>query len=87
MMSEDKLVKELQKITNRLEAVIGIPFENAGRTEKFSLKERIKILDSCGLSPTEIAKTVGTSDNYVNVQLSLMRKGSNKLARIRSKER
>lgn len=82
-MSEDRLVKEFKAITKRLDAVIGLLFESAGRTERFSLKDRIRVLDSCGLPPSEIADIVGTSGNYVNVQLSIMRKGSRK--RVKSK--
>jgi len=79
-MSEERLVKELKGITKRLDAVIGLLFESTGRTDKFSLKDRIRVLDSCGLAPSEIADVVGTSGHYVNVQLSLMRKASRKTA-------
>jgi site-specific recombinase XerC len=77
-MSEQPSAKELKAIVKRLNAVISLLFENAGRTTKFSLRDRIRLLDSCGLTPSEIAGIGGTSENYVNVQLSVMRKESRK---------
>jgi len=84
-MSEDRLVEELEGVAKRLNAVISILFESVGRTREFSLRDRIRVLDSCRLSPSEIADAVGTTDNYVNVQLSLMRKTSAKRSKSRSK--
>jgi len=85
-MGEETIVKELKGIEKRLDAVIGLLFENAGRTDKFSLRDRIRVLDSCGLAPSEIADIVGTSGNYVNVQLSLMRKGPAKRAEAKTRK-
>jgi hypothetical protein len=75
---------ELKAISRRLDAVIELLFESAGRTSRFSLRKRIRILDSCELTPTEIAKVLGTSTNYVNVQLSVMRKKSRKRMGIKT---
>jgi DNA-binding NarL/FixJ family response regulator len=79
-MSEPETINELKAIQRRLDAVIGLLFESVGRTDKFSFRDRIKALDSCGLTPTEIAKILQTSPNSVNVQMSLMRKESRKRA-------
>jgi DNA-directed RNA polymerase specialized sigma24 family protein len=46
-----------------------------------SQQKRISKLDSLGLQPTEIADTLGTTSNTVNVALSRLRKEKAKSAK------
>lgn len=66
---------DLGPVIRRLDVIINLLFKLSEKEDKEpSAKSKIVMLDSLGLKPSEIAKMVGKSENYVNVQLSLQRK-------------
>jgi DNA-binding CsgD family transcriptional regulator len=72
------LLKKLD-LNNRLQALNLIK-------DKQSLKEKIESLSSLGFGPSEIADITRTSQNYVNVALSRIRKTQKKGDDIEDKE-
>jgi DNA-directed RNA polymerase specialized sigma24 family protein len=62
------------KSTNRLLRVIVALLLRGKSEETRSLKEQIGILHDLGLSPSEIAQTLGRSSGYINKELSVLRK-------------
>jgi len=65
----------LNDIKKRLEVVISLMLhERAERNGNLSLKDDIKILDSIGLRPIEIAEILGKTNKHVSKELSNLRK-------------
>jgi DNA-binding CsgD family transcriptional regulator len=64
--------------TNRLLRIIIALLirQESGEAVPLSLRERIQILSDLGLSPSEIAAVIGRSGNYVNKELTDIRKAA-----------
>lgn len=64
---------KLQEETNRLlRTVIAVLIDNA--EENTSLRDKVSRLSNLGLTPSEIADILGRTSNYVNKELSELRK-------------
>lgn len=67
---------KLDAIGRKLDVIINLLFKSIEEESgEVPASKKIVTLSSFGLRPSEIAKIVGKSENYVNVQLSLSRKG------------
>jgi DNA-directed RNA polymerase specialized sigma24 family protein len=64
--------KQFQEIIERLDKLIRIVALT--NTKDMTSSEKIMLLNRAGFGPKEIAEIIGTSQNVVNVRLSLMRK-------------
>lgn len=64
--------KQLREVTDRLDKLARIIALTS--TQGLTTTERIYLLHKAGFSPKEIAETLGTSVNVVNVRLSEMRR-------------
>lgn len=66
---DDRQLKEVTDRLDKLARIIAL-----ASTQNLTMTERIYLLNRAGFSPKEIAETLGTSSNVVNVRLSEMRK-------------
>lgn len=74
------------ELIKRLDAVIGLLVVTLPQTEHpRSLRDQIKLLDSAGLAPSEIARIVGRPPTSVNSELARIR-GKKKGSRKSNKE-
>lgn len=72
----DKLLQETNKL---LKVIIGLLVRNK-QEKAATMRDQIGILAGLGLAPSEVAEILGRSGNYVNKELSEIRKDSkNKL--------
>jgi len=68
-------IRLLEAIKKRLEVIISLLLqERSENSRNFSLRSRIVLLSNFGLRPKEIAEILGTTDNYVNKEISGLRK-------------
>jgi len=59
----------LGEINRRLEVIIAIlANQSSDSSMKRSLRDQIKILDSYGMRPSEIARVINRTPNYINKQ-------------------
>ena len=65
--------KTLQETNKLLKTVIGLLVRNK-QDGIPKLREQISILSNLGLSPKEISEIIGRSGNYVNKELSEIKK-------------
>ncbi|MEN3047186.1 MAG: sigma factor-like helix-turn-helix DNA-binding protein [Candidatus Caldarchaeales archaeon] len=75
----EMLKVEFQELTIRLNTIISLlaislPME-------FNQQEKIELLSRLGLTPKEIAKILGTTNNTVNVALTRARRGRKLIAK------
>jgi len=73
MKEEDKIVKLLEEIKHRLNALLAINIAQL-RKEKMTMREQIKLLNNLGLKYDEIAHIIRRSEGYVSSELAIMRK-------------
>lgn len=77
-MDEKKLNEMLRvesQILARLNILISLVSDHAVPIkERPSLRERIERFSTLGISPTEISEILGTTSNFVNKELSVIRK-------------
>lgn len=66
--------KDNLKSTNRLLQVIIVLLLRRKDPETFTLRQQIEILNDLGLKPLEIAEILGRNNNYINKELSKLRK-------------
>jgi hypothetical protein len=71
-----KLSTEIDESNKLLKALIAVVISQQERTTT----DKIRLLDSAGLRPTQIAEVLGTTPNFVMVTLSRQRK-SERIAR------
>ena len=72
----DTADKGQQEVVRRLDALINVLFETAGKNGiPVPMVTRIKILHNVGMRPVEISKILGKKITYINNQLSRIRKG------------
>jgi hypothetical protein len=65
----------LERLIKRVDVLISILFDTSNPEGKgIPMSKRIKILDSCGLRPVEIADILGRTQSYVNTELTRIRK-------------
>jgi hypothetical protein len=77
-MPNDKTT-DTQEITKRLDAVLHVLMESAApEGKKLPMSKRVKILYEAGLRPTEIARILGKTPTYVNVELTRIKGKSKK---------
>lgn len=71
-----KSIKKLSKSVNKkLEVIIALLLHLRLQTlEKPRLRDQIKVLDDLGIEPKEIASILGRSNNFINKELSEIRK-------------
>lgn len=70
-------IEMLKSINKRLEVIISLMLQqnlSNKKQEEPSMREQIKTLDSLGLTPTEIAKTLNRNSGYINKELSILKK-------------
>ncbi|WXG46771.1 MAG: hypothetical protein WED05_08970 [Candidatus Atabeyarchaeum deiterrae] len=72
-MSSIKGDPQLSEIALRLDTLIRLSALNIIKDMK-SQKKQIEVLFDAGLGPSQIATTIGTTTNTVNVTLSMIRK-------------
>jgi len=66
---------EIDKLVNRLDAIINIMLETAGPEAKgLKVARRIEILHDAGLRPIEISRILGITLSHVTVELTRLRK-------------
>jgi len=70
--------KTLQEINKLLKVVIALLVRSNNQDKIISLREQIVILADLGLPPSYIAEILGRSGNYVNKELSELKKIKNK---------
>lgn len=58
------------ELLKRLDIIVRLLLESKGRTAR----EQITVLSDFGLSPSEIARVLGTTTNTVSAQLSQIRR-------------
>lgn len=66
--------KTLQETNKLLKVVIALLVRSNMQDKVASLREQIGILADLGLPPSDIAEILGRSGNYVNKELSELRK-------------
>ena len=67
--------ENLQQETNKLlKVIIALLVRSKSQDKIISLREQINILSDFGLSPSDIAEVLGRSGNYINKELSELRK-------------
>jgi len=66
--------KTPQETNKLLKVVIALLVRSNAQDKIASLREQIGILSDLGLSPSNIAEILGRSGNYVNKELSELRK-------------
>lgn len=67
------------ELVKRLDAVIGLLVVTLPQPEHpRSLREQIRLLDTVGLAPSEIARIVGRPAKSVNSELARIRAGAKK---------
>jgi len=64
--------KQFEEITEKLDRLIRIVALSS--TRGLTLTEKISLLHQAGFAPREIADILATTQNVVNVKLSVMRK-------------
>ena len=69
---------ETKEILKRLDTIVFLLLELKDRDGKMLLKEKIKLLSDAGLEYTQIAKVLGRDPGSVAVQLTMMKKESQK---------
>ena len=68
---KNKQCLETEEITRRLDAILNILLESVERdTKKLSMARRVEILHTAGLRPSQIARILGKTSTYVNVELT-----------------
>ena len=71
--------ESLQQETNKLlKVIIALLVRSKSHDKITSFREQISILSDIGLSPSDIAEILGRSGNYVNKELSELRKVNKK---------
>ena len=65
--------KELEDLTKRLDVVIALLATIATKDENTTLRDKIIMLDSFGLRPSEIASVLNKKASYVSKELSIAR--------------
>lgn len=70
--------KTLLETNKLLKVMIALLVRSNKQDKIISLRDQIGILADLGLSPSYIAEILGRSDNYVNKELSELRKIKNK---------
>jgi hypothetical protein len=66
---------EIDKLVNRLDAIINIMLETAGSEGKgLKVAKRIEILSAAGLRPIEISRILGITLSHVTVELTRLRR-------------
>lgn len=66
--------EKMQQETNRLLKVIIGLLARSKQDKVATLRDQISVLTDLGLAPSEIAEILGRSGNYVNKELSELRK-------------
>lgn len=66
--------KTLQGTNKLLKVVIALLLRGNAQDGVISLREQIGILSGLGLQPSDIAEILGRSNNYVNKELSELRR-------------
>jgi DNA-directed RNA polymerase specialized sigma24 family protein len=67
---EQKLSMQLEKTNSYLKALLRVTLETSSR----NTTEKVTMLSSVGMAPSEIAEVLGTTSNTVSVTLSKLRK-------------
>jgi hypothetical protein len=68
---KDQENTEIREVTRRLDAVLSVLLETVqAEGKKLSLAKRVEILHTAGLRPSEIARILGKTATYVNVELT-----------------
>ncbi len=68
-------IKLLESIKSRLGVIVSLLLQERSENSKnFSLRSQIVLLYNFGLRPKEIAEIIATSENYVNKEVSGIRK-------------
>ena len=65
---------DIREAVKRLDAIINILFEGGPGGKPTPMGRRIEILDSAGLRPIEIARTLGISITNVSTRVGQIRK-------------
>ena len=66
--------KTLQEINKLLKIIVALLVRSNKQDKIVSLRDQIGILSNLGLSPSDIAEILGRSGNYINKELSELRK-------------
>jgi DNA-directed RNA polymerase specialized sigma24 family protein len=67
---EQQLSMQLEKTNSILKALLALELEDSGK----NLIQKVELLSAIGMTPSEIAETLGTTAHNVSVQLSKARK-------------
>ncbi|MFH1326660.1 MAG: hypothetical protein ABIH59_00855 [archaeon] len=78
-MADDK------EILKRLDTIVFLLLELKDKEGKMPLKEKIRLLNDAGLDYTQIAKVLGKNAGNIAVQLTLMKKDSQKKIKPKAK--
>ena len=80
MTEQEKILNEqLSEFNKRLEVVISILLRIIPKEEKsISLKEQVRILDSLGIRPRDIADILGRTPTHISKELAGLRKEKRK---------
>jgi len=78
-MTDDK------EILKRLDTIVFLLLELKDKEGKMPLKEKIRLLNDAGLDYTQIARVLGKNAGNVAVQLTLIKKDSQKKTNQKSK--
>ncbi len=66
---------QLREITKRLDALINLTLQGAGRDgPHLPVRDQIRILSALGFRPVDIAGTLGKNAGFINKELTLLRK-------------
>jgi flagellar basal body P-ring protein FlgI len=73
---EENLNKQLSEFNKRLGIVISLLLRTIPKNEKsISLKEQVRILDSLGIRPRDIADILGRTPTHISKELAGLHKG------------
>ncbi len=76
----------LEPLVKRLDAMINILFSTSSlEGGGVPMSKRIEMLNSCGLRPVEISDILGRNQEYVNKELSRIRKAKTEVKTKHSK--
>jgi len=80
------MAEESKQILKRLDTIVFLLLELKDKEGKMPLKEKIRLLNDAGLDYTQIAKVLGRNQGSVAVQLSMMKKETQKMSEKDSKK-
>jgi len=66
--------KTLQETNKLLKVIVALLVRGNNQDKVASLRDQISVLAGLGLAPAEIAEILGRSGNYINKELSELRK-------------